>query len=66
MIGIIVDAEVQIEARRWDLVPPIGPKMRDLSEPRERPVNVDAGRVSPASVVDYQGNAVNSHRSAPC
>jgi hypothetical protein len=60
MIGIVVDAELQIEARRRDLLALVRPEMDDRGE---RPAHVDAGGVISKAIVEDQSDAEDAHRN---
>jgi hypothetical protein len=65
MVGIVIDAKVQVEPRRRNLVALIGLEVHDLDKPFQRPAHVNAGGVRSDTIVEGQGDTVYSHGMRP-
>jgi hypothetical protein len=61
VLGVVVDAEVQIEAIDWDGLGLVGLKMDDLDQPGQCPADVDARRIGPEPVIKDQGDSADGH-----
>ena len=61
MVGVVVDAQVQVEPGGRDLIPLIGLKMGNIDGVAQRPTAVDASRIGPEAVIEDQGGAVDRH-----
>ena len=58
VIGIVVDAEIQVEAGAGDQVALARLKMNHISQPGERSADIGPGGIRPKPVVEDQCNAV--------
>ena len=63
VVGVVVDAQVQVEPAGRDLVPLIALKMDDIDELGQRATAVDTGRIGPEAIIEDQGDAVDAHGS---
>src|SRR4051794_2548303 len=62
MLGVVVDAQVQVEAR-WHLIHLIRPEVDHLDHRGEGAEAVDPRGIGPGPVVEDQGDAVEIHGS---
>jgi len=61
VVGVVVDAQVQVEPGARDLVPLLGMEVDDVDEIGECSPDVDTGRTGSEAVIEHQGDAVDTH-----
>jgi hypothetical protein len=59
--GVVVDAEIEVEAGIRDRVRLLRREVDDLDQSGQRPADVDAGGVRPETIVEDQPDAVDAH-----
>lgn len=61
LLGVVIDAEIQIEPGPREGIGLVGPEMDDVDEPGRRPADMAAGDVGRKLVIEDHGDAADGH-----